>query len=185
MNTCISALGMPGCYLIKRNVFTDHRGQFSKIVSSEVLHGNGLEFTSIEQFYNVSRRGVIRGMHFQTPPMDHTKLVACIQGEVLDVLLDLRVGSPTYKTCICLHLSESSGEVVYIPSGIAHGFCSLSDDTIVCYNTSSSYSRDHDSGILWSSIGIEWPRIEPIVSERDESHPILSDFSSPFKYIAS
>ena len=120
-------------------------------------------------------------MHFQTPPNDHTKLVTCLSGSVIDVIVDLRKTSQTFMKHIVIELDSTTvNKMIYIPKGCAHGFLSLKDDTLMHYKVSSVYSPENDAGILWSSIGYEWDCQNPITSERDNKHPSLQEFQSPF-----
>lgn len=120
-------------------------------------------------------------MHFQVPPHAHQKLVYCVQGHVLDVVLDLRRESKTYGSSASFELSSLNHQIAYIPSGFAHGFLSLEEDTCMIYKTDCVYSADHDAGIAWDSFGFDWPSIDSlVVSERDSKHPEFQDFNSPF-----
>ena len=120
-------------------------------------------------------------MHFQNPPHEHTKLVCCTSGTILDVAVDLRVGSPSYLKHISLKLSQKSGNMLYLPAGLAHGYYSLTKAT-VSYNVSTVHVPEADTGILWNSIGMIWPDMSPITSERDTEFTTLENFQSPFKF---
>ena len=135
-----------------------------------------------EEYYSVSRKGVIRGMHFQTPPAAHYKLVYCTAGAIFDVVADLRKGSPTYGKHAHFELSADNGHMLYIPTGFAHGFCALEENSVMMYRVSSEYSQPHDSGIRWNSLGIDWPTNMPIISERDQALCGLEGFGSPFEF---
>jgi dTDP-4-dehydrorhamnose 3,5-epimerase len=180
-NTAIS-----GCYEIQTQIHHDNRGHFVKVFQEDDFFKLGLETNFSEEYYSCSRKGVIRGMHFQTPPADHIKMVYCVQGEAFDVVLDIRIGSPTYGQTATFELSAEKGNCIYIPSGLAHGFCALSELTIMVYKVNSVYSPASDTGILWRSIGVHWPINDPIISIRDAGFQILSDFKSPggFKFEA-
>lgn len=171
---------LEGCYEVQPRVFADDRGTFVKTFHEEMFAKKGLANVFKEQFYSVSRKGVLRGMHFQTPPMDHAKLVTCLRGEVMDVVVDLRKGSSTFRNHAVFYLSSVKGNMVYIPTGMAHGFYTLSDDAILLYNTTTMHSPTNDAGIRWDSAGIAWPVTTPILSPRDAAFPALSDFLSPF-----
>ena len=171
--------GIAGCFELQPIVRTDSRGQFVKTFHSEFFEENSLETNFPEQYYSVSRKGVLRGMHFQRPPHGHSKLVYCTAGTILDVVLDLRVGSETYAQHISLEISADKANMVYLPEGLAHGFYSLTDAT-VSYNVGTVYSPESDAGILWNSIGMEWPNSNPDLSERDSTFSALNDFQSPF-----
>lgn len=175
---------IPGCYEIQPKMFEDERGLFVKTFQDTVFSDLNLRIDWREEYYSKSKKGVIRGMHFQLPPAQHAKLVYCLEGIVKDVILDLRVGSPTYGRCIEIELSSSNGNMVYIPEGMAHGFYTISDNAILQYKVTSVYSPEHDAGILWSSISANWniANNEAIVSVRDQNFPKIDDFVSPFLF---
>jgi dTDP-4-dehydrorhamnose 3,5-epimerase len=169
-----------GCLEIIPKVFNDDRGSFVKVFHDTAFQKAGLENNFAEEYYSKSLKGVIRGLHFQTPPDDHVKLVYCIDGSVQDVVVDIRVGSKTYGKFQVFNLNSNDANMIYIPTGMAHGFCSLSDSATLIYKTSTVHSPNNDSGILWNSIGINWPFENPIISERDKSFVDLHSFKSPF-----
>lgn len=171
---------IPGCYEITPQIFEDERGLFIKTFHKGFFAERGLNTQFDEEFYSVSRKGVLRGLHFQIPPHDLTKLVYCVSGEVLDIVVDLRVGSPTYGEFATFELSATKANLLYIPAGLAHGFYSLKDNTVMMYKCSTVYSPEHDTGILWDSVGIPWLDNSPIVSKRDNSFVRFADFMSPF-----
>jgi dTDP-4-dehydrorhamnose 3,5-epimerase len=173
-----------GCYEIVPHVFSDERGLFVKTYHERAFRERGLETDWREEYHSVSRRGVLRGLHFQLPPHDHVKLVYCTSGAVLDAALDLRAGSPTFGRHLLLELSGERGNMIYLPSGLAHGFLVQSESATVCYRASTVHAPDHDGGVLWSSAGIPWPVAAPIVSARDRSFVPLGDFVSPFRWRA-
>jgi dTDP-4-dehydrorhamnose 3,5-epimerase len=171
-----------GCYEIQPLVLADVRGRFVKVFQQEVFAEHGLEVDFAEEYYSVSKHGVIRGMHYQSPPMDHIKIVYCVQGEVFDVVVDLRRGSPSYGKAATFNLSALKGNYVYIPKGLAHGFCTTSESATLVYKVSTIYSTEHDTGIHWNSLGIAWPISSPILSERDRCLTPFSELKSPFVY---
>jgi dTDP-4-dehydrorhamnose 3,5-epimerase len=173
---------LPGCSIIKIHQMTDARGRFTKTFNHELFQESGLATNFVEEYVTVSRSDVIRGLHFQRPPKDHTKLVCCLHGKIMDVVVDLRIGSPAYGQHEIFHLEGESGWLVYIPPGLAHGFCVLSSTAIVLYNVTSLYSESCDAGIRWDSAGISWPLTHPVLSERDQRFEALSDFKSPFVF---
>jgi len=173
---------LAGCCELQPKAFDDARGRFVKVFHEQAFTAQGLETHFAEEYYSVSHKNVIRGMHFQLPPMDHVKMVYCIQGEVMDVVIDLRVGSPTYGQHAVFELSPAKTNSIYIPKGMAHGFCARSDQAIMVYKVSTTYSPEHDAGILWDSLGIAWPTKEAILSARDQGFPALAQFESPFRY---
>ena len=168
-----------GVLVLKPDVFEDARGSFIKTYHEGLFERCGIRFSSKEEFFSVSRKNVLRGMHFQRPPVAHDKLVYCPVGKVLDVVLDLR---PTAKGArsISRELSAENREMLFIPAGCAHGFLALEDDSMMVYQTSTVHSPSHDAGVLWNSFGFDWPVKNPILSERDQKFPALRDFQSPF-----
>ncbi len=178
----VNKLTIPGCYELLPNKFVDNRGSFVKTFHKKVFEEHNLNTYYEEEFYSSSAQGVIRGLHFQTPPHDHIKLIYCIEGEILDAFVDLRKGSPTYGQYELLKLNSDKANMVYLPEGIAHGFYVLSEKAITVYKTSRIYSPEHDTGILWSSANIPWPDTNPIISKRDQGFITLSEFNSPFTY---
>jgi dTDP-4-dehydrorhamnose 3,5-epimerase len=170
------------CYEIYPNVFKDNRGKFVKIFNDTCFKKKKLNLTFVETYYSISKPNVIRGLHFQSPPHDHAKLIYCIKGQITDVILDLRLGSPTYGKYFSIKLEEKKANMLYIGKGLAHGFATHNKTSILVYNLTSEHVPTHDKGILWNSIGIKWPNLKPIISKRDKSFPKLKDFISPFKY---
>jgi dTDP-4-dehydrorhamnose 3,5-epimerase len=176
----ITPAKIDGVRLIRPTVQRDARGFFVKAVQKEFFAKHGIPADFVEQYYSVSRRYVLRGLHFQLPPHDHYKLVTCVEGEVLDVVVDLRRRSRTYGQNQSLDLTDRQADIIFIPSGCAHGFYVRSERAIVLYNVSTVYAPAHDTGIRWDSVGIEWPSKAPILSERDAAFPPLSAFDTPF-----
>lgn len=169
-----------GCYILEQDIHADKRGAFVKMFRKSLFEQHNLEYNFTEQYYSESKQNVIRGMHFQKPPADHAKLVTVIQGTILDVILDIRKGSPSYGKYEAFELSRSNGKSIYIPRGCAHGFCALSDFATAFYMVSSEYSPENDCGISYDSFGFTWPTTQPIVSGRDTTFPSFQDFTSPF-----
>jgi dTDP-4-dehydrorhamnose 3,5-epimerase len=122
-------------------------------------------------------------MHFQLPPADGAKLVYCLSGEVLDVALDVRLGSPTFGQAIHTVLSPERRKAVYMPCGVAHGFLTISGPATLVYNLEAEYCSHLDSGIRWDSFGMNWGVEQPIISDRDLSLPSFSVFRSPFRFV--
>lgn len=178
----IKPSSIKGCLELQPKVLDDARGRFVKVFHEQAFAAQGLETAFAEEYYSVSHKNVIRGLHFQLPPMDHVKMVYCVEGEVLDAVVDLRVGSPTYGKYALFELSAAKANSVYIPKGMAHGFCALSAQAIMVYKVSSVYSPAHDTGVRWDSTGIPWPTSEAVLSARDKSFSPLDKFLSPFRY---
>lgn len=176
----LSSLSIPGAYYLRSHRAEDARGSFVKTFHSDFFRGHGLNAEWREHYYSHSVPGVVRGMHFQLPPFDHEKLVFCVTGKVFDVVLDLRVGSPTFGKSCTLELSAQNNSLLYLPRGIAHGFFTTEAATLA-YSVSSQYSSAHDAGVRFNSVEAEWPE-DPIVSARDLAFPHFEDFLSPFVY---
>tara|TARA_X000000950_G_scaffold14462_1_gene15654 strand:- start:28172 stop:28708 length:537 start_codon:yes stop_codon:yes gene_type:complete len=169
-----------GVYILHNFNSTDLRGSFIKTFNNEFFNKNKINFLTKESYYSISKKDVIRGMHFQTPPYDHEKLIYVPQGEIIDVILDLRKKSPTYKKFISVNLSSQNNKSIFIPRGLAHGFKSLENNTITVYNVSSEYNAHSDCGIKFSSFGYDWKTDNPIISKRDSLFKSLKEFNSPF-----
>lgn len=176
----VDQMGFSGCLMLSFGRRNDDRGWFQKTFNAEALANIIPGFEIAETYNSLSEKNALRGMHFQTPPYGHGKLVTVLTGSILDVLVDLRRGSPTFGKVVSIELVADAGQTLFLPEGIAHGFLSLEAATIVNYAVSSGYQPDHDHGILWSSIDMDWPVAEPIISARDAEFPYLQDFDSPF-----
>lgn len=171
---------LPGCFLLQPNILRDERGCFVKVFHQQTFREQGLATDFSEEYYSVSHRRVLRGLHFQTPPHAHAKLLYCVQGKVLDAAVDLRLGSPTYGQHIMIELDAEHGQALYLAPGVAHGFYTLSEQALMVYKVTTTYSPAHDTGILWNSAGIVWPDADPILSARDRGFVPLAGFRSPF-----
>lgn len=174
------ATKLHGVYVIEQDVFKDKRGAFVKTFQRSFFTAHGLECDFFENYYTKSHEDVIRGMHFQTPPHDHAKLVTVIQGTIIDVILDIRRGSPTFGQHVEIELSRENRRSIYISRGLAHGFGTLSDSAIAYYMVTSEYAPEHDKGIRFDSFGYRWPITTPIVSDRDLAHVAFDQFVTPF-----
>ncbi|HEY0129935.1 MAG TPA: dTDP-4-dehydrorhamnose 3,5-epimerase family protein, partial [Allosphingosinicella sp.] len=168
--------------LLRGPVRADARGWFHKTFHVEAFADAGLRTDWREEYCSLSRRSVLRGMHFQVPPADHAKLVYCLAGEVLDVVVDLRAGSPTFGEHRAFTLTPEAGAGLYIPEGLAHGFLGLSAESLMYYKVTSVHAPDADRGIAWDSFGFDWPVDAPLLSDRDRGHPPLAEFHSPFRF---
>lgn len=171
---------LEGCYELQPIVRKDVRGCFVKTFQWSEFKSLGLPTEFKEEYYSVSSKGVLRGLHFQLPPMDHEKLVYCAEGKVLDVAVDLRKNSATYGKYHLFELDSERGNMAYLPKGMAHGFYTLSDTALMMYKVTSEYAPECDAGILWNSVGIPWEADSPILSERDKKFPPLVEFCTPF-----
>lgn len=173
-------LSLPGAKLITLPFFSDERGAFVKTFNDTVFQEASIDFELKESYFSYSKSGVIRGMHFQLPPHDHAKVVFCPKGAILDVIIDLRKTSPAYGRFEARVLSEANHQAYYIPKGFAHGFKALEDGAITYYLVSSGYHQASDTGIRWDSFGMDWELEQPIISARDQTFELFTDFQSPF-----
>lgn len=176
----IEHTSIPGLLLLTLPAHPDDRGLFVKIFHESTLREAGIHFPLAESYFSFSKKGVIRGMHFQTPPHAHAKIVFCPVGAIRDVVLDLRKESETFGQHFSQELSAENHHALYIPPGCAHGFESLVEGAMTYYLVSSEYSREHDAGVRWDSFGAAWSVAQPIVSARDAGFASMADFASPF-----
>ena len=176
----ISPTELPGLCVIRPRIFADARGSFVKTFHRDVFREHGMDFEPREEFFSLSAKNVLRGMHFQMPPAAHAKLVYCIAGRALDVALDIRKNSPAFGRCHARELNDRNREILFIPVGLAHGFLALEDNTTMVYQASTVHSAAQDTGIVWNSFGFDWPLKNPVLSERDRKFPTLREFRSPF-----
>lgn len=162
---------LEGVYIIENKIFVDDRGIFIKTYHDGFFKNNGLVFEVKESFYSVSKRNVLRGMHFQSPPYSHRKHVFVTHGKILDVVVDIRRYSPSFGHYNAVVLSSDNAKSIFIDDGYAHGFLTLSKTATVHYNTTTVHQPKYDKGILWNSFGYNWGlESEPILSERDKTH---------------
>lgn len=169
-----------GAKLITLPSSQDVRGTFVKTFHETNLAAAGIHFTLRESYFSFSHKDVIRGMHFQLPPHQHSKVVFCPQGAILDVIVDLRRHCGTYGQYYATVLSAHNHSAYFIPEGFAHGFKALTDNAMTYYLVSSEYSKEHDTGIHYNSFGYNWEVSTPIISARDLSFGSFADFNSPF-----
>ncbi len=179
-------LGIPDLILVQVRCFTDARGFFMETYKRSAFVENGIREAFVQDNYSHSIRGVLRGLHYQKDPQSQGKLVQVLRGEVFDVAVDIRKGSPTYGQWASVRLSAEGCELLYIPAGFAHGFCVLSDEADFLYKVTAEYAPELDSGIVWNDpdIGVEWPVSEPVVSSKDAGLPLLRDADVNFVYRA-
>lgn len=176
---------LAGVLIIKNFSAEDDRGKFVKTYNKDMFAEAGICTDFKESYFSVSKMGVIRGMHFQTPPADHEKLVYVVKGQIIDVVLDIRRNSGTYGKTLSVVINDKNKYSMYIPRGCAHGFKSLDDGTITVYNVSNVYDRDYDTGIRWDSFNFDWGIPDPIISDRDRNLISFNDFelNNPFKKV--
>lgn len=169
-----------GVFIVEPQVFGDERGYFFESFNAErFLAQTGIEVTFVQDNESRSKRGVLRGLHFQREPYAQAKLVRVVQGRVLDVAVDIRPESPTLGRYVAVELSGENHRQLFIPKGFAHGYVVLEDDTVFQYKCDEFYHPASEGGIAWndSQIGIEWPLTESeiILSDKDRKHPTLKE----------
>lgn len=179
-----SNFSIDGVKLIRPRRIPDPRGYFVETWNSRAFAEAGIDVAFGQDNASFSaKRGTIRGLHFQKPPMAQAKLVRVVRGSIFDVAVDIRRASSTFGRHVAATLTAAGGEQLYIPVGFAHGFCTLEADTEVAYKISGFYSPEHDTGIAWNDpdLGIDWPLgLEPTLSVRDQKLPRLAEAGSPF-----
>lgn len=173
--------------LIKTRRFEDSRGWFCETYVDRRWQENGVDADFVQDNHSYSAAaGTIRGIHFQAPPHAQAKLVRCVRGRIMDYAVDLRAGSPTFGKFVAAELSAENGDQLFIPVGFGHAFITLEPDCEVIYKVSDYYAPECDGGIRWDCPGlsIDWPLhgMEPSLSAKDCSLPVLAEFSSPFAY---
>lgn len=176
-----------GVLIIEPTVFGDERGYFLESFNArEFAEKTGIEVTFVQDNESKSHYGVLRGMHFQLPPYTQSKLVRVVKGKVLDVVVDIRKGSPTYGKYEMCELSEGNHRQFFVPKGLAHGFAVMSDEAIFQYKCDAFYHPEAEGAIAWddTDLNIHWPiPIEDnVLSEKDRHHIQLKDFESPFVF---
>ena len=179
-----SRLEIPDVILVQASSQKDDRGFFRETYKQSEFSANGISLAFVQDNHSRSVRGVIRGLHYQKQPKAQGKLVIVTRGEIFDVAVDIRKGSPTYGRWLSQILSVDNGKMLYVPPGFAHGFCALSDQADVTYKVTTEYAPELDRGIVWNdpAVGIEWRIREPILSPKDASLPFLQDADNNFVY---
>lgn len=181
----IEATDFPGLYLVRPKVFADNRGFFMETFSAKAFQAAGVDVTFVQDNHARSEsKGVLRGLHFQAPPSAQSKLVRVSSGSVLDVVVDIRKGSPTFGKHFAVELSAENKVQLFIPKGFAHAYLTLEAGTEFQYKVDAFYDPERDAGIYWNDpdLGIEWPVSEPILSEKDKGLQSFANFDSPFEY---
>lgn len=169
-------------FILKPAIYGDNRGYFFESFNQKTLNDLGLPYTFVQDNQSMSKCRVIRGLHFQNPPFAQTKLVRVIQGEILDIALDLRKHSPTYGQHFGVHLSGENHLQFLIPEGFAHGFVALEEHTIVQYKCTQFYKKEAEGTILFNDtdLNIDWGVDDPITTEKDLQGVSFKNFISPF-----
>lgn len=173
-----------GVVLVEPDVHADARGEFFESYRRDVFAANGIGAEFIQDNHSVSKKGVLRGLHYQIAPAAQGKLVRVTRGAAFDVVVDIRRASPTFGKCSVNELSAANRRLLYVPPGFAHGFLALEDGTEFLYKVSATHSAAHERGISWSdpALGIPWPKLggPPVISEKDARHPALADAKDLF-----
>lgn len=176
---------LEGVYIVEPKVFGDSRGWFMESYSAKVFQEHGLNYNFVQDNHSFSAtKGTLRGIHFQKGDSAQAKLVRCSKGAVIDVAVDLRKGSPTYKKWVAVELSAENKRQLLIPRGFGHGFVTLTDDVEFLYKADNYYDPANDRSILWcdEEISVNWGVENPIISEKDSKAPKLCDSDVDFKY---
>jgi dTDP-4-dehydrorhamnose 3,5-epimerase len=174
---------LPGVVLIKPDVHADNRGFFLESYTQSKFAAAGISTVFVQDNHSLSvEKGVLRGLHFQTPPYAQCKLIRATRGAIYDVVVDVRVSSPSYGKWLGFELSAANFHMLFVPAGFAHGFCTLIENTEVQYKVDNLYAPANDSGIRWNDpdLKIEWPVKNPILSKKDGGLQFFKSFVSPF-----
>ncbi|UJF34269.1 dTDP-4-dehydrorhamnose 3,5-epimerase [Paenibacillus hexagrammi] len=167
-----------GVSIIIPRCHEDDRGFFMETYNEDILRQNNIFYNFVQDNHSLSlSKGILRGLHYQIAPKAQAKLIRVIAGAIFDVVVDIRQNSPTFGDWMATILSKENKQQLLVPKGFAHGFCTLEPNTEVQYKVDEFYSSAHDRGIRWNdpNIGIDWPVVNPILSERDKYHPLLVD----------
>ena len=177
-------LEIPEVILVNAQAFPDDRGFFMESFKESVFNTDVIKSKFVQDNFSHSRKGVLRGLHYQKNPKAQAKIVMVTRGEIFDVAVDIRKGSPTYGKWVSEILSDKNHNLLYIPEGFAHGFCVLSDNADVLYKVNSEYSTEHERGILWNDpdISIKWPTEKPVMVKKDLESPQLKNADNNFVY---
>lgn len=180
----VTETSLEGVFVIEPTVFGDHRGWFMETYNDGKFKELGIDLIFIQDNQSFSAtKGTLRGLHYQLNPHAQTKLIRCTRGAIYDVAVDIRKGSPNYGKWFGIELNAENKKQLLVPKGFAHGFMTLTEDVEVQYKVDELYAPEHDRGIVWndSAISIEWPiDINPVLSEKDEKAPALSDAENNF-----
>lgn len=173
-----------GLLIIRPDVFEDERGYFFESYSREAFPKNGMDPVFVQDNESRSRKGVLRGMHFQHPPFAQGKLVRVVKGKVMDVAVDIRSGSPTFGKWHAVELSGENKWMYWIPEGFAHGFVTLEEDTVFFYKCTNVYNKESEGCIRWNDpdLNIAWGVADPFVSERDRKAPLFQDVLATLRF---
>ncbi len=183
----IERLDIPDILMVKPTKHSDQRGFFSETFRADAFAMHGVEAVFVQDNHvHSAQKGVLRGLHFQLPPRAQGKLVRCTRGAILDVAVDIRVGSPTYGRHVAVELSAANWHQLWIPPGFAHGYVTLEDNCETIYKVTDYYAPEYDRGIAWNdpALGIDWrlPASEVILSDKDRQQPVLAKAAPAFHF---
>ncbi len=175
---------IPGLIILEPTVFKDSRGYFMESFNEKTLQSLGIDEHWVQDNQSCSQKGVVRGLHFQKPPYAQAKLVRILKGAAIDIAVDIRQGSSTYGQYQSVLLTEENFRQFYMPIGFAHGFVALTDDTVFFYKCSNFYNKESEGSIRFDDpdLHIDWPVLQPILSDKDRKGTLWRDFVSPFYY---
>ena len=173
----VTKTSLQGVLVIEPVVFGDKRGFFAETYHQKRYDEWGITSVFVQDNISSSIRGTLRGLHFQRPPHAQAKMVQVIVGEIFDVAVDIRRGSPTFGQWTGMRLSDENKRQLYVPEGFAHGFCVLSETALVLYKCNNYYAPESEGGVTWSdpALGIDWPVEDPLLSVKDAKYPLLKD----------
>lgn len=180
----VTPLKLQGASIIEPVVHGDSRGYFMESYNDDLLQQQGIKYDFVQDNQSLSAEpGVLRGLHYQLNPKAQTKLIRVLSGAIYDVIVDIRRNSPTFGQWVGVILSEHNHRQLLVPKGFAHGFCTIGSNTQVLYKVDEYYSPENDRGILWNdpALNIDWPTSSPILSDKDQRHPLLQDADLNFE----
>jgi len=177
-------LEIPDVILVEDKTFSDHRGFFLENFKESEFILNGIKSRFVQDNVSRSIKGVLRGLHYQKNPHAQAKLVSAIRGEIFDVAVDIRKGSPYFGKWVAEILTDKNHKSLFVPEGFAHGFCALSDEADILYKVNQEYSSQSERGIFWNDpiLKITWPIDNPILVDKDLQLPLLNDIDNNFSY---
>lgn len=178
----IDHTALPGVLILTPRRFGDARGWFTETWNAARMAEAGLDLPFVQDNHSFSaEKGTLRGLHYQSPPRAQDKLVRCTRGAIRDVAVDARLGSPSYGQWVAVDLTAENGRQLLVPKGFLHGFVTLTPDCEVQYKCTDTYAPEHDGGVRWDSVGIDWGlSAPPILSAKDTTAPAFADWQSPF-----
>lgn len=178
-------LAIPEVIYIETDIFEDSRGHFAELYKVPEFKVNGIPDGFVQVNTSHSKKDVLRGLHYQKNPKAQGKLISVMAGDIFDVAVDIRVGSPTFGQWVGVELNAAKKNMLYVPAGFAHGFCTLSAAADIFYFCTENYSSENERGILWNDpeLAIQWPAKNPLLSEKDLKLPALKNADNNFRYV--